>query len=122
MADAGVEPSELSQDRVEQLFAVLKMQWKRPPTAQTLRPMLAWFRECRFVPPLTSTTPRTPLDVLLKQYHDWLVEDRGLTFTTVRHYEAVARRFLQERCTSAGRSTCVEGLIGAAVTGFLLEG
>jgi integrase/recombinase XerD len=29
MADEGVEPSELSQDRVEQFFAVLKRQWKR---------------------------------------------------------------------------------------------
>src|SRR5258708_34640990 len=42
MADEGVEPSELSQDRVEQFLAVLKRQWKRPPTAQTLIPMLAW--------------------------------------------------------------------------------
>jgi integrase/recombinase XerD len=49
MADEGVEPSELSQDRVEQFFAVLKRQWKRPPTAQTLRPMLRWLRECRLV-------------------------------------------------------------------------
>jgi integrase/recombinase XerD len=122
MADEGVEPSELSQDRVEQFFAVLKRQWKRPPTAQTLRPMLRWLRECRLVPPLTSTTPRTPLDVLMERYHDWLVEDRGLAVPTVRRYEAVARRFLQERRTVAGRSTGVEGLSGTDVTDFLLEG
>ena len=122
MADEGVEPSELSQDRVEQFFAVLKRQWKRPPTVQTLRPMLRWLREWRFVPPLTSTTPRTPLDVLLDKYHIWLVEDRGLAFATVRRYEAIARRFLQERQTVASRSTGVEGLTGTDVTDFLLEG
>src|SRR5437879_2868857 len=67
MADADVEPSELSQDRVEQFFAVLRMQWKRPPTAQTLVPMLEWLRESHIVPPLTRMMPRTPLEVLLEQ-------------------------------------------------------
>ena len=67
-------------------------------------------------------TPRTPLAVLLEQYHDWLVEDRGLASPTVRRYEAIARRFLQERQTVAGRSTGVEGLSGTDVTDFLLEG
>jgi len=122
MADEGVEPSELSQDRVEQFFAVLKRQWKRPPTAQTLGPTLRWLRPCHFVPQLTSTPPETPLDVLLERYYDWLVEDRGLAFPTVRRYEAIARRFLQERLTVTGRSTGVEGLSGTDVTDFLLEG
>ncbi len=122
MADEGVEPSELSQDRVEQFFAVLKEQWKRPPTAQTLGPKLGWLRACHFVPQLTSTPQETPLDVLLERYHDWLVEDRGLAFSTVRRYEAIARRFLQERLTVTGRSTGVEGLCGTDVTDFLLEG
>ncbi len=122
MADESVEPGELSQDRVEQFFAVLKLQLKRPPTAQTFGPTLRWLRECHFVPPLTRMTPRTPLDVLLEQYHDWLVEDRGLASPTVRRYEAIARQFLQERRTVPGRSTGVEGLSGSDVTDFLLEG
>jgi integrase/recombinase XerD len=122
MSDESVDPNELSQDRVEQFLAVLKRKWKRPPTAQTLVPMLGWLRERHFVPPLTTTPPGTPLDVLLERYHDWLVEDRGLAFATVRRYEAIARRFLQERRTVAGRSTGVEGLTGTDVTDFLLEG
>ena len=117
----GVEPSELSQDRVEQFFAVLRTQWKRPPTTQTLVPMLGWLRERHIVPALTRMAPQTPLDVLLKQYHDWLVEDRGLAAPTVRRYEAVARRFLQERRTVVGRSTGVEGLSGTDVTNFRLK-
>jgi len=84
--------------------------------------MLGWLREHHFVPPLTSTPPGTPLDVLLERYHDWLVEDRGLAFATVRRYEAIARRFLQERLTVTGRSTGVEGLCGTDVRDFLLEG
>src|SRR5260370_5444627 len=94
MADEGVEPSQLSQDRVEQFFAVLRTQWKRPPTAQTLGPMLKWLRECRFVPPITSTTPRTPLDVLMERYHDWLVEDRGLAVPAGPCHDRLARHVL----------------------------
>src|SRR5437899_12099893 len=38
MADEGVRPSELSQDRVEQFLTLLSTQWKRPPTGRTLMP------------------------------------------------------------------------------------
>src|SRR5438309_9345955 len=59
MADEGVEPSALSQDRVEQFLAVLRMQWKRPPTGRTLAPLLGWLRDRDVVPPLTRMTSRT---------------------------------------------------------------
>ena len=120
MADEGVEPRELSQDRVEQFLAVLRMQWKRPPTSRTLAPLLSWLRERNVVPPVMSTTRSTPLDALVGRYHRWLVEDRGLATQTVRRYEATARRFLEERRTEAGRRTGVEDLSGADVTTFLL--
>lgn len=35
MADEDVAPGELSQNRVEPVLAVLRTQWKRPPSAQT---------------------------------------------------------------------------------------
>jgi integrase/recombinase XerD len=120
MADEGVKPSELSQDRVEQFLTLLGMQWKRPPTGRTLVPLLRWLRELNVVPPVTSTTRSTPLDALVDRYHHWLVEDRGLATRTVRRYEATARRFLDERRTGAGRRTGVEDLSGAEVTAFLL--
>src|SRR5215207_9590593 len=95
MADEGVEPSGLSQDRVEQFFAVLSMQWKRPPTGRTLAPLLGWLRDRDVVPPLPRITSQTPLDALLERYQNWLVEDRGLASPTVRRYQATARRFLE---------------------------
>jgi site-specific recombinase XerD len=119
MADEGVGPSELSQDRVEQFVALLSTQWKRPPTGRTLAPLLCWLRDRQVVPPVTDTTQSTPLDALVERYHDWL-EDRGLATPTVRRYEATARRFLEERRTAAGQRTGVEDLRGADVTAFLL--
>jgi site-specific recombinase XerD len=121
MVDEGVEPSELSQDRVEQFLAVLRMRWKRPPTGRTLAPLLRWLRELNVVPPVTSTVRSTPLDALVEHYHDWLVKEKGLATPTVRRYEATARRFLEERRAGAGRTTGVEDLSGADVTGFLLR-
>ena len=120
MADEGVTPSELSQDRVEQFLAVLKTQWKRPPTGRTLAPLLRWLRELHVVSAVTSTVRSTPLDAMVDRYRDWLVEDRGLAKPTVRRYEATARRFLEVRRTPAGRNTGVEDLSGGDVTTFLL--
>jgi integrase/recombinase XerD len=120
MADEGVALSDLSQDRVEQFLAVLRMQWKRPPTGRTLAPLLGWLRELNVVPPVTCTTRSTPLDALVGRYHHWLIEDRGLATPTVRRYEATARRFLEKLRTGTGRRTGVEDLSGADVTSFLL--
>jgi integrase/recombinase XerD len=120
MADEGVGPSELSRDRVDQFLAVLRMQWKRPPTGRTLAPLLGWLRELHVVPAVTNTVRSTPLDAVVDRYHDWLVEDRGLATPTVRRYEATARRFLEDRRAAAGRRTGVEDLSGADVTVFLL--
>jgi hypothetical protein len=50
MTDEGLGLSELSQDRAEQFIAVLRTQWKRPPTGRTLAPLLCWLRELRVVP------------------------------------------------------------------------
>lgn len=121
MSDEGVVPSELSQERLEQFFAVLRGRWKRPPTIQTLAPTLVWLRDLQVVPQLSTTVPVTPLDLLLERYHQWLVGDKGLAASTIRRYEGTARRFLQERCTIANRTTGVEDLGGADVTAFLLR-
>jgi site-specific recombinase XerD len=68
-----------------------------------------------------TTTLRTPLDVLLECYHDWLDDNQGLAAPTIRRYEGTARRFLEERRAVAGRTTGVENLSGADVTNFLLR-
>lgn len=120
MTDEGVGVNELSQVRVDQFIAVLRAQWKRPPTGRTLAPLLHWLRELHVVPPVTNTLQSTPLDTVVDRYHDWLVEDRGLAAPTVRRYEATARRFLEQRGTTADLRTSVMDLSGADVTAFLL--
>jgi len=121
MAAEGVAPTELTQDRVDQFLTVLRSQWMRPPTGRTLVPMLGWLRDLQVVPRLPTTTPLTPLDLLLERYHQWLADDRGLVSRSIRRYEGTARRFLEERRTVSGRSTGVEELSGADVTAFLLR-
>ena len=59
---------------------------------------LAYLREVGAVDP--ATAPTTALDVLLGQYRDWLVVDRGLAPATVLRYAKTARRFL-EQCSAA---------------------
>jgi site-specific recombinase XerD len=121
MAGEGVEPRELSQDRVEQFLAALRGRWKRAPTGRTLAPLLGWLRDRNLVPAPTSTTRSTPLDALLERYHDWLAGDKGLAPRTIGRYEVTARRFLEERRAMTGRATDLPELTGADVTAFLLK-
>ena len=60
---------------------------------------LAYLREVGAVAPPPS--PRTEIDVLLEQYRQWLVVDRGLAPQTVLRYRKTARRFLVD-CAAAG--------------------
>lgn len=114
MAVEGIVPSALSQAEVERFFAVLRTQWRRPPTGRTLAPLLGWLRDQQVVPPASRVTCATPIDVLVGRYGTWLVPERGVSPATLRGYTATARRFL------AGCPTAVADLRGADVTAFLL--
>jgi site-specific recombinase XerD len=115
----GLEPSQLSQDRIKQFLTVFGANWRPPLTERKLAPMLIWLRDRNVVPPLTITTCSTPLDQLLKRYHDWLAGDRCLAARTVGRYEVTARRFLEGH-QRIGGATGVQGLSGTDVTSFLL--
>jgi integrase/recombinase XerD len=114
----GLEPSELSHDRIVQFLTVFGAGWTPQLSVGRVAPILGWLRDRNVVPPLTHTPRNTPLDQLLERYHDWLVEDRCLAARTIGRYEVTARRFLEAR-QRAGRATDV-CLSGADVTGFLL--
>ena len=115
----GLEPSELSEDRIAQFLTVFGAGWKPPLTEGRLASILNWLRDRKVVPSATKTPRNTPLDQLLERYHNWLVEDRCLAARTVGRYEVTARRFLEAR-QRVGRTTGAEGLSGADVTAFLL--
>jgi site-specific recombinase XerD len=90
----------------------------RLPTASVL-PLLVYLREEGVVGE-EVTGPVTPLDGLLVEYRESLLNDRGLEPVTVRGYEQLARRFLEAR-VSAVDELGVEKLTGADVSAFLLR-
>ena len=77
---------------------------------------LAYLREVGAVAP--ATAPCTEIDVLLGQYRQWLVVDRGLAPATVLRYMKTARRFLGT-CSTAGVTP--SALTGAEVNAFLID-
>lgn len=68
--------------------------------------------------PVSAPTDR---DVLLARYHRHLVDERGLTRTTVVRYERFARRFLAHRAACAGTDIGMERLSSQEVNSYLLE-
>lgn len=90
--------------------------FRQIPGSRALRPLLAYLNEIGVVhpPPVLVTGP---LDVLLGQYGDWLITDRGLADGTVLRYGTTAHRFLQQ-CDRKGVQPAA--LTGAHVNDFLL--
>jgi len=76
---------------------------------------LAYLREVGVVAPPPS--PGTEIEVLLEQYRQWLVVDRGLAPQTVLRYRKTGRRFLMD-CAAAGVQP--SALTGAEVNAFLI--
>lgn len=88
---------------------------RRLPGLRGLRVPLAYLREIGAVAP--PPLPCTEIDLLLRQYGDWLVVDRGLAPQTVLRYAKTARRFLVD-CAAAGVKP--SALTGAEVNAFLI--
>lgn len=90
----------------------------RVPTVRALRAMLDYLREVGVLgaeePPLLS-----PVEVLISEYREWLINDLGLAAMTVLRYETLARRFLSGRVTTTDELGVAE-LDGAVVSRFLL--
>jgi site-specific recombinase XerD len=116
----GLRLGDLSPDQVERYLAVLWAGRKRVPTMRTLRPMVDWLRAQHVIPPAGEPEPPGPLDELLGRYRVWLLDERGLAARTVGRYQATALQFLQQRRSTTGGATGVEGLSGADVSTFLL--
>jgi len=91
---------------------------RRAPTVRSFLPLLDFLRCEGVLVPIEATTP-TPVEALITEYRNWLVNERGLAAPTVLRYENLARRFLEERLAAAG-SRFVEDLTEVDVVGFLL--
>lgn len=89
-------------------------------TLASLRPLFSCLERASVLAPEAPVEP-TPLDSLLADYRRHLIDDRGLTTTTVRRYESFARRFLSERAGRTGTEGGFEGLTSVEVNKFMLD-
>jgi integrase/recombinase XerD len=87
-------------------------------TSRGLAPVLGFLRREQAVPPHVEVVPVTPLDILLGEYREHLVGERGLSAGTVRHYVRCARAFLTWLPESPVRS--LPGLSAGQVTEYVL--
>jgi site-specific recombinase XerD len=115
----GVEVGALTAIAIESFLADWRAAGgRRVPTVRALRSMLTHLREVGVMvgeqPPTLSA-----VEVLVGEYRDWLIADRGLAAMTVLRYETLARRFLTAR-VSVTDELGVADLDGAVVSRFLL--
>lgn len=80
--------------------------------------LLTYLREVGATP--EALPSKAPLDELLRRYHRWMVEERGLAATTIIRYDNTARRFLTEQAMT-GEVLHPQTLTGAVVNAFLLR-
>lgn len=119
LASEGLTTDDLDEVRVLEFRAFRRQAgYRRAPGPRALVPLLRYLREVGATPePLPSTAP---LDVLLRRYHCWMVDERGLAATTIIRYLNTARRFLTEQAMT-GDALHPGTLTGADVNAFLLR-
>jgi len=85
-------------------------------TTRALEPLLAYLRGIGVAPPPPIPT-ETPVDRLLREYAEYLVQERGLVMTTIRGYTDFARRFIAAQFDSEVLDW--RALVAADVTRFV---
>jgi site-specific recombinase XerD len=85
------------------------------PRAMT--PIIDYLREIGVVAAEKVAEPEDPKEVLLGEFEQYLVGERGLRDASVRGYLGVARRFLA--CATDGRKLDLQGLSAATVSSFI---
>jgi site-specific recombinase XerD len=87
-------------------------------TARAIAPLLGYLRSLQVVPPPVAAVPATPEEMLLANYRDHLLAERGVTSGTVTHYLRCARTFLRSLGGPLGSG--VAGLSTADVTEYVV--
>jgi len=115
----GVEVGRLDMALVEAFLAARRAGGERRPASMgELRQLLAYLREVGAMQP-EPAPGFTPVELLVDDYREWLIGERGLAAMTVLRYVKLARRFLSGR-VSSGDELGVAELTGADVARFLL--
>ncbi len=112
----GVNPGEVHTGDIESFLAARRAEDRRRiATRGELRQLLVFLRTAGA---MRDELPRelTPVEKLVQEYRNWLVDTRGLAEGTVLRYVTLAERFLGERASVNE----LAALSGAEVSAFLL--
>lgn len=119
LAGQGLDGRDLDEARVEAYLGFRRAAGYRCwLSARGLGPLLG-FLQGLGASPGPVLVALTPVEVLLGEYRDYLVRERGLAAATVAKLERVARLFLTERSGAPG-GLGLEELIAADVVTFVL--
>lgn len=121
MTAEDVEAEDLSVESIESFLGSWRAGGpRRVPSVRSFTPLLDYLRDEGVAPTTVAVVVATPVELLIADYHAWMVVERGLAAPTVLRYENLARRFLEDRAVAAG-ARFVDDLTAADVTAFLLK-
>jgi integrase/recombinase XerD len=119
LARRGLAGVDLSAARAELFLRARRGEgYAHPVSMRGMRPLLDYLRGLGVAPMPKPPITATPVEVLVERYRAYLVAQRGLSRSSMRHYLGVARGFLAYR--SIGHEVDLAGLTAADVTGYVL--
>jgi integrase/recombinase XerD len=119
LADAGLDPAQLTAVRVEQFLDARRERYVRLVSWRAVAPLLGYLRALELIPEAPRPLAGTPVERLLEDFCSHLLLERSLAAGSVRLYERVARLFLAERLVPLGAA--LEQLGAEEIRGFVLR-
>ena len=119
LAEHGRDGRDLTSAVVEEFLLVRRAagyrQWL---SMRGMSPLLDYLREVGVAPAGSPIVVATPVEIALAAYETYLVEERGLSASTVRNYLSVARQFVSWR--GGPQAAGFDGLTASEVSEFVL--
>ncbi|MQA26176.1 MAG: hypothetical protein GEU94_12060 [Micromonosporaceae bacterium] len=117
--DRALTPQELTTRRAAEFLRDRRRRGCRAGlTTRAIAPLLGYLRGLQVVPLSVPPVPATPEEMLLANYRDHLLGERGVTAGTATHYLRCARVFL--RSLGGSSDAALAGLSTAHVTEYVL--
>lgn len=119
LSSVGLTADQLNEEGIAAFRAARQAAGRvRIPGTRAMAPLLTYLRANGVA--AQAQPSMTPLAVVVAQYRDWMVTERGLAPTTVLRYENTARRFLREQAVQ-GQLFAPASLSGLDINAFLLR-
>jgi integrase/recombinase XerD len=119
LAGQGLDVPALTAEVVESFLVARRAAGYRAfRTAKALAPLLGYLPGLQLLPPATPAGPRTPVEVLLDRFGEYLLAERGLRVEVVRGYRALVGPFVMDAVESGGGGPV--NLTSADVTTFMV--